>query len=416
MKYIVEGCGSLCGNVKVQGAKNSVLPILAASVLSSDVCEIYDCPRLDDVDITLKILNTLGCAAVREEGKVRVDSSSAFGYEIPEELMRRLRSSIIFLGAVTMRMGKARLSMPGGCSLGARPIDLHLKALKALGIEVKEEGGFIETKVKEAHGANIHLSFPSVGATENAILAAVKIKGETVITNAAREPEIVDLVNFLNAMGAKIKGSGTGTIHIEGVPSLKGVSYRIIPDRIAAATYMCAAMATGGEIEIENIKEKHMTAITNELREEGARIEFFGDRAYIRAPGRIKHSDIIKTMPYPGFPTDAQSIFMPHLAKADGTSVIVENIFENRFNVIEGLGLMGADIVTEGRTAIIRGVKKLRSAHVYAPDLRGGAALLVAALGAEGVSTVEDTGHISRGYESIAENFGRLGAKIYEEK
>lgn len=415
MKYIVEGRGSLSGSVKVQGAKNSVLPILAASILCSDVCEIYDCPKLGDVDTTLEILKTLGCGAVRDEGRVRVDSSSAFGCEIPENLMRKLRSSIVFLGAVTMRVGHARLSMPGGCSLGARPIDLHLKALRALGIEVTEEGGFIETRADDVHGANIHLSFPSVGTTENAILAAVKIKGETVITNAAREPEIVDLANFLNAMGAKIQGTGTGTIHIEGVPSLKGVSYRIIPDRIAAATYMCAAMATSGEIELENIKEKHMTALTNELREEGARIEFFGDRAYIRAPGKPKSADTIKTMPYPGFPTDAQSVFMPHLALSDGTSVVVENIFENRFNVVEGLKLMGADIVTEGRTAVIRGVKRLKGAHVYAPDLRGGAALVIAGLAAEGVSTIEDEGHIIRGYENITENLTRLGAKIREE-
>ncbi len=415
MKYIVVGDKSLSGIVSVQGAKNSVLPILAASVLCSDKCEIYDCPRLDDVDTTMEILRTLGCGVERNEDAVTVDSSSAFGCEIPENLMHKLRSSIVFLGAVTMRTGRARLSMPGGCSLGARPIDLHLKALKALGIEVIEEGGFIETRARDVHGANIHMSFPSVGATENAILAAVKIKGETVITNAAREPEIVDLANFLNAMGARIQGSGTGTIHIEGVPGLRGVSYRIIPDRIAAATYMCAAMATGGELELENIRAGYLTAITNELRDEGAKIEFFGDRAYIRAPKRIRPANMIKTMPYPGFPTDAQSVFMPHLAIADGTSVVVENIFENRFKIISDLNLMGADIVTEGRTAIIRGPRKLHAAHIYAPDLRSGAALLIAALSAEGESIIEDDGHIGRGYEDITEKFRLLGADMREE-
>ncbi len=416
MKYFVEGCSGLDGCVRVQGAKNSVLPILAASILCSDKCEIYDCPRLNDVDITIEILKTLGCSAERTGDRVTVDSSDAFGCEIPEELMHKLRSSIVFLGAVTMRTGRARLSMPGGCSLGARPIDLHLKALRSLGIEVREDGGFIETDASGAHAANVHLSFPSVGATENAILAAVKIKGETLITNAAREPEIVDLINFLNAMGAKIQGGGTGTIHIEGVPGLKGVSYRIIPDRIAAATYMCAAMATGGEIEFENIRAAHLTAIVNELRDEGARIEFFGDRGYIRAPKRAKSADMIKTLPYPGFPTDAQSVFLPHLAKADGTSVIVENIFENRFKIVPYLNQMGADIVTEGRTAVIRGVKKLRAAHLYAPDLRGGAAMIVAALAAEGVSVVEDEGHIRRGYEDIAGCLRNLGADIREEE
>ncbi|MGM9552150.1 MAG: UDP-N-acetylglucosamine 1-carboxyvinyltransferase [Clostridia bacterium] len=412
MKYVIRGGKPLEGVVRVQGAKNSVLPILAASILSSDKCEIYDCPHLKDVDITLEILRNLGCSALWEDDCVVVDSSMAFSWEIPEDLMHSLRSSIVFLGAVTMKMGRARVSMPGGCLLGARPIDLHLKALKQLGIKVTEDAGFIETDASGAHAANVHLAFPSVGATENTILAAVKIKGDSVITNAAREPEIVDLVNFLNAMGAKIEGEGSGTIHIHGVPSLKGISYRIIPDRICAATFMCAAMASGGEIEIENVKANHLTAITNELREEGARIEFFGDRGYIRAPRKIKSASVIKTMPYPGFPTDAQSVFMPHLIKADGTSVIVENIFENRFKIVSDLCLMGADIVTEGRSAVIRGGRKLKGAHVYAPDLRGGAALILAALSAQGESIVEDTGHIERGYEKIAENLLGLKADI----
>lgn len=412
MKYIVKGGRELGGTVRVQGAKNSVLPILAASILANDKCEILDCPHLSDVTTTTEILKELGCKVTYALNCVSVDPTDAFNMEIPERLMRKLRSSIVFLGAVTMRMGRARVSMPGGCLLGARPIDLHLKALKSLGIKVKEEAGFIETDASEAKCAAVHLAFPSVGATENTILAAVKIKGESVITNAAREPEIIDLIAFLNAMGARITGGGTGTIHIEGVPSLRGISYRIIPDRIAATTYMCMAMATNGEIELENVRREHLTAITNELREEGARIEFFGDRAYLRAPRKIKSADMIKTMPYPGFPTDAQSVFMPHLIKGDSTSVIVENIFENRFKVANELNKMGADIVTEGRSAIIRGPRTLTGAHVIAPDLRGGAALIIAALSAQGESVVEDAGHIGRGYESLVENITALGGDI----
>ncbi|MBR5535438.1 MAG: UDP-N-acetylglucosamine 1-carboxyvinyltransferase [Clostridia bacterium] len=412
MKYIVKGGRELGGTVRVQGAKNSVLPILAASILSNDKCEIRDCPDLSDVKTTLEILEELGCNVTYGVDFVGVDSSSAFNPEIPERLMRKLRSSIIFLGAVTMRMGKARMSTPGGCHLGARPIDLHLKALKTLGIKVKEEAGFIETDASEAKSAHVHLAFPSVGATENTILAAVKIKGETLITNAAREPEIIDLISFLNAMGARITGGGSGTIHIEGVASLKGITYRIIPDRIAATTYMCMAMATGGEIELENVKRDHLTAITNELREEGARVEFFGERGYIRAPRKIRSADMIKTMPYPGFPTDAQSVFIPHLIKGDSTSVIVENIFESRFKIVDELNRMGADIVTEGRSAIIRGPRSLTGAHVVAPDLRGGAALVIAALSASGESVIEDEGHIIRGYESLVENISALGGDI----
>lgn len=412
MKYIVKGGSRLGGTVRVQGAKNSVLPIMAASILARDKCEIVDCPLLSDVKTTVEILEALGCRITYGLNSVCIDPADAFNMEIPERLMRRLRSSIIFLGAVTVRMGKARVSMPGGCLLGARPIDLHLKALRTLGIKVKEEAGFIETDASEAKSAHVHLAFPSVGATENTILAAVKIKGETVITNAAREPEIIDLISFLNAMGARITGGGTGTIHIDGVASLKGISYRIIPDRIAATTYMCMAMATGGEIEIENVRREHLTAITDELREEGARIEFFGERGYIRAPRRIKSADMIKTMPYPGFPTDAQSLFIPHLIKGESTSVIVENIFENRFKIVDELNRMGADIVTEGRSAIIRGPRALSPAHVHAPDLRGGAALLIAALSAHGESIVEDEGHIDRGYERIVESITALGGDV----
>lgn len=412
MKYIVRGDRPLEGEVTIQGAKNSVLPILAASVLCADKCQIHSCPKLKDVFTTMEILRNLGCDASWEEGVVTVDSSVAFGHEIPQRLMRALRSSIVFLGAVTVQMGKARVSMPGGCSLGQRPVDLHIKALKKLGIKVREEGGFIQTDASEAKCGNIHLDFPSVGATETALLAAVKIKGESIVTNAAREPEIVDLINFLNAMGARVKGGGTGTLHIEGVPSLKGISYKIIPDRIEAATFMSAAMATGGEIELENVRQGHLTAIVNELRDEGARLEFFGDRGYIRAPKKIKAANMIKTMPYPGFPTDAQSVFMAHLIHGDGTSVIVENIFENRFNIVNDLNLMGADIVTEGRTAVIRGPKRLAGAHVYAPDLRGGAALIIAALSATGETRIEDTGHIVRGYDEIENKLRNLGADI----
>lgn len=409
--YIINGGKKLEGKVRVHGAKNAVLPIMAAAMLAGDVCRIYDCPNLSDVQNTVNILKTLGCEAALSEDVLTIDSSSADKWEIPEDLMREMRSSIIFLGALAGRFGKARMCSPGGCELGNRPIDLHLKALRELGIEIIEENGFMEAHCFNMHSADIHLSFPSVGATENIILAAVRLKGETTISNAAKEPEIVDMCAFLNEMGADIEGSGTEFIKIKGVAHLHGAEHKIIPDRIVASTLMCAAMTTKSEIELFNVKKEHLGAVVSTLRDCGARIEFFKNKMYIRAPEKIEPVDVIKTQVYPGFPTDAQSVMMAALCCAAGTSVIVENIFDSRYKIIPELKKMGADILQDGRVAVIKGTK-LCGAHLRAMDLRGGAALAVAALGADGESRIEAAQYIDRGYVKLDEMLGKIGADI----
>ena len=413
-KYIINGGKELGGRIRVHGAKNAVLPIMAAALLADDVCHIYDCPNLSDVRHTINILQTLGCSASLSDGVLVVDSSSSDKWEIPEELMREMRSSIIFLGALAGRMGRARMCFPGGCELGNRPIDLHIKALRELGIQIREENGFIEASCERIHPGDIHLSFPSVGATENIILASVKIKGETTISNAAKEPEIADMCDFLNKMGADITGGGTEFIKIKGVAHLHGVDHKIIPDRIVAATLMCAAMTTRSEIELLNVRSAHLGAIVSVLRESGARIEFFKDKMYIRAPEKIVPVDMIKTQVYPGFPTDAQSVVMAVLCMGEGTSVIIENIFDSRYKIIPELKKMGADIIQDGRVAIIKG-QKLSGAHIRAMDLRGGAALAVAALGAEGQSLLEGIHYIDRGYVDLCNMLKELGADIIKQ-
>jgi len=410
-KYIITGGKKLSGRVRVHGAKNAVLPIMAASLLAGDTCRIYDCPNLSDVRHTINILKRLGCTVSFSENIAEIDSSTVSSWEIAEDLMREMRSSIIFLGALAGKMGRARMCSPGGCELGNRPIDLHIKALRELGIEIKEENGFIEAIANRMHPGDIHLSFPSVGATENTILAAVCINGETTISNAAREPEITDMCNFLNKMGAKIEGAGTEFIRVTGVAHLHGAEYKVMPDRIVAATLMCGAMTTGSEIELLNVKKAHLGAVVSVLRDSGAKIEFFKDKMYIRAPEKIKSVDMIKTQVYPGFPTDAQSPVMAALCFAEGTSVIVENIFDSRYKIIPELRKMNADILQDGRVAIIKG-QKLSGAGIRAMDLRGGAALTVAALGAEGVSELSGISYIERGYVELDKMFSALGAEI----
>lgn len=410
-RYIVNGNKKLSGRVRVHGAKNAVLPIMAATLLCSDTCTIYDCPDLSDVRSTINILKTLGCGATLSGDILTVDSSTISSWEIPEELMREMRSSIIFLGALAAKMGRARLSAPGGCELGNRPIDLHIKALRELGIEIRESNGYIEAIADHAHANDIHLSFPSVGATENVILSSVCLKGETTISNAAKEPEITDMCNFLNKMGAHIEGAGTEIIRISGVPHLKGTDYKVMPDRIVASTLMCAAMTAKSEIELLNVRKDHLGAVVSVLREGGARIEFFKDKMYIRAPEKIQSVDMIKTQVYPGFPTDAQSPVMAVLCYSSGTSVIVENIFESRYKIIPELAKMGADILQDGRVAIIKG-QKLCGANVRAMDLRGGAALTIAALGADGESTIEGVHYIDRGYVALEKMLCDVGADI----
>ncbi len=410
-KYIVTGGHKLSGRVRVHGAKNAVLPIMAASVLAGDVCRIYDCPDLSDVRHTINILNGLGCRISFSEDVLEIDSSGITSWEVSEELMREMRSSIIFLGALAGKMGRARMCAPGGCELGNRPIDLHIKALRELGIEIKEENGFIEASADRIHPGDIHLSFPSVGATENIILASVCLSGETTIFNAAREPEIADMCEFLNKMGAKIEGAGTDVIRITGVAHLHAAEHKIMPDRIVAATLMCGAMTTKSEIELLNVRKAHLGAVVSVLRDSGAKIEFFKDKMYIRAPEKTGSVDMIKTQVYPGFPTDAQSPVMAALCYGGGTSVIVENIFDSRYKIIPELKKMGADILQDGRVAIIKG-QKLCGAHVRAMDLRGGAALTVAALGADGVSEISGIHYIERGYVDLDKMFSALGADI----
>jgi len=413
-RYIIGGGRRLSGRVRVHGAKNAVLPIMAASVLAGDKCRIYDCPLLSDVRHTINILRELGCRVSLEGDTLEIDSSSASMWEISEELMREMRSSIIFLGALVGKMGRARLCAPGGCELGDRPIDLHIKALRELGLEIREENGYIEAVADRMHSGDIHLSFPSVGATENIILAAVSLKGETTISNAAREPEITDMCDFLNKMGARIEGAGTEFIRITGVAHLHGAEHKVMPDRIVATTLMCAAMTTKSEIELLNVRSSHLGAVVSVLRDSGAKIEFFRDKMYIRAPERVGSVDMIKTQVYPGFPTDAQSPVMAALCFGEGTSVIVENIFDSRFKIIPELRKMGADILQDGRVAIIKG-QKLCGAHIRAMDLRGGAALTVAALGAKGVSELSGIHYIERGYVNLDKMLCELGADIVKD-
>ncbi len=414
-KYVVEGGTPLNGEVRIHGSKNAVGPIIAASIMCNGESVIHDCPRLSDVHSTLKIAKQLGCDVNFNNNDLTINPDNLHSFKIPDEMMSEIRSSFIFLGALLTKSGRAEIAYPGGCEIGQRPIDIHIKALRELGFEIEDKEGIIYADARNAHSGKVHLSFPSVGATENVILASVKLKGETLITNAAKEPEISDLVRFLINAGAKIYGAGSGNILIDGVPSLRCVEHTVIPDRIVASTYMCLAMTSGGEIQLENVNTAHLDAIISTLKDCGAEIETFMDKLYIKAPKKILTPPVIKTQPYPGFPTDTQSLLLSSLLKAEGSSIIVENIFENRYKTVPELLKMGADILCEGRVAVIRGVKKLSGAHIFAPDLRGGAGLVCASLSADGESIIENIHHIKRGYEDFSENLKTLGANIREE-
>lgn len=411
-KLIIDGGIPISGEIAVQGAKNAVLPILAASVLSDGECVIHNCPSLRDVEKTEIILKNLGCVLSREGDTLCVDGHNIYGCKIDEDLMREMRSSIIFLGAILAVANKAEVGMPGGCPIGLRPIDLHLKALRQMGVKIAEEHGYLKCECDVLKSADIHLDFPSVGATENIMLAAVKAKGITVITNAALEPEIVDLAAFLNRMGARVSGAGTNIIEIEGVEKLGSAEYTVMPDRIVAQTYLIAALITGGEIMLDNAIASDITSGLAVLSEMGARTVCEKNRIYLKSTGKIKNVDIIKTMPYPGFATDIQSPFMALASIADGTGVFVENMFENRYRHVDELVRMGADIKVEGRSAIVRGVKRLHGANVNAYELRGGAALVTAGLCAEGQTVVSGVEFIDRGYQDIEGNLSKCGAKI----
>ena len=409
--FEINGGKPLCGSAAVQGSKNSVLPILAASLLG-DGCEIENCPALSDVDVALRILRRLGCSAEFKNGVATVAPTGREAVDIPDGLMREMRSSVIFLGAVLARSGEAEIYFPGGCRLGPRPIDMHLDALEKLGVEIETDGGRISCRAHKLRGAQINFDSVSVGATENAMLAAVLAEGETLISNAAREPEIVDLQNFLNKMGACVSGAGSNVIHIKGVRRLHGARHSVIPDRIAAATVLSAAAACGGNVELGRCRPDHMETVLKSLHEMGCELEIKPDSVALKRRGRLKAPRPIVTAAYPGFPTDAQPLLMAAGLTAEGSSVFVENIFENRYAQVPELRRMGADIITSGRVAAVVGVERLIGAEVEAADLRGGAALLIAAMSAEGYSRVAGAKHIDRGYECPEELFGSLGAKI----
>ncbi len=409
--YIIDGGKKLEGESYVSGSKNASLPIIAACILSGGVTKLYNVPDIHDTKMMLEILKNLGCKIKRNSGKIIIDSKKIKKYEIPEHLMRQMRSSVIIAGALIGRLKKATFSYPGGCDIGARPIDLHIKAFKEMGVNVEEEAGKILCNVDEIKPTKIQLDFPSVGATENIMLASVFSKGETIIGNAAMEPEIVDLQNFLNRMGAKVTGAGTNEIKIEGVYKLKDVSYKIMPDRIEAGTLLCAAAITGGSIKLKNVIPEHISPVISKLQDAGCNIQVYEHLIYLVAPKKLKAVDI-KTMPYPGFPTDMQSIITTTLCQAKGTSIIIENIFENRFKYTSELNRMGAKITIEGKTAIVKGGKKMVGTIVEASDLRGGAALILAGLSAKGRTKVKNVEYILRGYEHLENKLQSLGAKI----
>lgn len=412
-RIIVEKSSPLKGRVRISGAKNSALPILAASLLSSGNCVLEDVPNLNDVKIISEVLKILG-AKIEKRGReeIGIDSSNINNYEAPYELMTKMRASFLVMGPLLARLGKAKISMPGGCAIGTRPIDLHLKGFKAMGATVEIGSGYVEASVDRLRGADIYLDFPSVGATENIMMAAALAEGETIIENAAMEPEIVDLANFINKMGGNVKGAGTNTIKIKGVSSLSGTRHQIIPDRIEAGTFMVAAAMTKGDIIIENVLTNHIKPIIAKLHEAGVEVTEGEDSVRVRYIGDIKSVDI-KTLPYPGFPTDMQSQFMTLMSVAKGTSVMVETVFENRFMHADELIRMGANIKIDGRSAILDGHSNLMGAPVRATDLRGGAALILAGLVAEGKTEIKDIYHIDRGYTDIEEKIRKLGGIIY---
>ena len=410
--FIIEGGTKLKGEVRISGSKNASLPIIAASILNGGKTTLYNVPNIHDTQITLKILKKLGCKIKKNKEKIEINSTYITQKEISEDLMREMRSTVILAGALIGRFKEATFSYPGGCDIGARPIDLHLKAFKKLGINIEEEYGFIRCSCDKIIGTNIDLDFPSVGATENIILASVLAEGKTTITNAAREPEIVDLVKMLRKMGAKISGEGTNIIEINGVKKLEDVKYRIMPDRIEAGTFLCAGAITGGNIKIINAIPEHLVPIISKLEEANCKIKIENNIIIIDAPQRLKAIEI-KTMPYPGFPTDLQSIFGTVLSVAKGTSIITENIFENRFRYLAELKRMGAKIKQENNVAIISGVKRLSGTAVQSTDLRGGAAMVLAGLEAKGITKVSNIEYILRGYEDIDKKLNKLGANIY---
>ncbi|GAB6181892.1 UDP-N-acetylglucosamine 1-carboxyvinyltransferase [Desulfotomaculum defluvii] len=410
-KFVIVGGNRLKGSIKANGSKNATLPILAATLLTEGVCTVHQVPRLRDVLVMQELLTYLGAKVTFEGNTMTVDGSKVQPQEISEDLMRKMRASNLVLGPLLGRFGNVKISHPGGCNIGSRPMNLHFKGLNALGATIIEKFGYISAGANQLTGTVIHFDVPSVGATENMMMAGVLAEGTTVLRNAAKEPEIVDLQNFLNAMGARIVGAGTDIIRIEGVKELGSVTHTVIPDRIEAGTHMIAGAITQGDVTVTNVIPEHLDPVIYKLKEAGVQVEVGDDWVRVQGTGQLKAVDI-KTMPYPGFPTDMQSQMMALLSVAEGTSVITETIFENRFKHVPEFRRMGADIYLEGHTAVVKGVKRLTGACVEATDLRAGAALILAALAGEDGTVLSNIAHIDRGYERIEIKYNSLGARI----
>lgn len=413
-RFLIENNGPLKGDVTISGAKNAVLPIMASTILSGESCKITDVPDLRDVDVMCQILESLGVRVTADfsRNEVQIEADDITANEPPYELSKRMRASILVMGPLLARTGYARAATPGGCAIGSRPIDLHLKGFRALGAEIEEGDRFVVARADKLKGAKIYLDYPSVGATENIMCAATLAEGTTVIQNVAKEPEIVDLANFLNKMGAKIKGAGTDSIKIEGVDHLHGTSHRVIPDRIETGTFMVAAAITRGDVLIHNVIPNHIRPVIAKLTDCGVRIDDTVDGLRVRADERVLTGTHIKTLPYPGFPTDMQSQFMAFLTTVDGQSTVNETVFENRYMHIAELNRMGANIQVDGNLAIIQGNVRLKGASVTSTDLRAGAALVLAGTAAEGTTEISEIYHIERGYTEFVEKLRSLGASI----
>jgi UDP-N-acetylglucosamine 1-carboxyvinyltransferase len=411
-RLVVKGGARLAGAVAVGGAKNSALKVMAASLLAEGRTTIRNVPDIADCRTMTDVLEQLGAAVVRRDHEVEIDASGSLGMETPYELVRRMRASILVLGPLLARGGRARVAMPGGCNIGRRKIDLHIRGLQRMGVEFSYDHGYLVGEVPEKlRGAVVSLDFPSVGATENLLMAAVAARGTTVIENAAREPEIQDLAAFLSSMGARIEGAGTPTIEIQGVEGFEAVAHTVVPDRIEAGTFAIAAAVTGGDVLLQGARADHLDLVLAKLEEAGARVAPEDEGVRVAMDGRPRAVDLV-TLPYPGFPTDLQPPIMALLASAEGTSIVTENVFESRFMFVDELNRMGADIRTEGHHAVIRGVDRLEGAPVRALDLRAGAALILAALAADGVTEIADVGHVDRGYEDIDAKLTSLGAEV----
>lgn len=410
--FLVRGGECIRGEMRVGAAKNAVLPMLAAAILPADKSTLKGCPQIGDVESMRGILQCLGCASAWTPEGLMVDSSGLHCGEMPEKLSKRIRSSIFLLGPILGKLRRATMLYPGGCEIGLRPIDLHLSGLKRMGVVIRDEGGVLHCDGSHMHAADVHLDYPSVGATENVMMAAVLTRGRTTITNAAREPEIEDLQAYINAMGGSVRGAGSPTIVIEGVKRLHGADYAPMADRIAAGTYLCAAAITGGEIVLRGIEARHLTAVIEKLREMNCRVTEGDQLLALQAPMRLRAFNMLQTQPHPGFPTDMQSQMLALAAVAEGSSVVVENVFENRFALAGDLCRMGANIRVAGRAALVQGVNGLRGIRAAARDLRGGAALVLAGLCAEGETVVEGVHLIDRGYERMECQLARLGANV----